>query len=210
MLNTILGSKIKMSQAYVGNKRTPVTLVKAGPCVVTQIKSEKTDGYNAIQIGFGVKREKLISKALKGHLKKVMDKTSGPRHLAEVRLDEEVEVKVGDTFAVSDVLAVGDTIQVTSISKGKGFVGSVSRWGFAGGPKTHGQSDRHRAPGSIGQGTTPGRVWKGKKMAGRVGSDQVTVKNLKIISINPETNDLAIGGPVAGAPGTLLKIKKIS
>ncbi|OGM89584.1 50S ribosomal protein L3, partial [Candidatus Woesebacteria bacterium RIFOXYD1_FULL_46_19] len=117
---------------------------------------------------------------------------------------------VGDTIAASDIFSVGDIIQVTGTSKGKGFAGVVKRWGFAGGPRTHGQSDRERAPGSIGQTTTPGRVFKGKKMAGRMGGERVTLKNLQIVSVNPETNEIEISGPVPGIPGGLLVIKRLS
>jgi large subunit ribosomal protein L3 len=210
MLNTILGTKIEMSQAYEGSIRTPITLIQAGPCIVTQIKSVDKDGYQAIQISFGQKRVKGISRALQGHAKKAMNKATGPRFLTEIKLDEDTDLKVGDTIKVSEIFVKGDTIQITGISKGKGFQGGVKRWGFAGGPKTHGQSDRHRAPGSIGQGTTPGRVWKGKKMAGHMGADKVTVKNLKVISVDPQKNQIAVSGPVPGIPGKLLTIKRLS
>jgi len=122
--------------------------------------------------------------------------------------DEKNECKVGDVVKVSDIFKVGDTVQVTGMSKGKGFAGAVKRWKFAGGPKTHGQSDRHRAPGAIGQGTTPGRVFKGKRMAGRMGFDKITVKNLKVIGIEPEKSEILISGPVPGTPSRVLMITK--
>lgn len=207
MLKTLLATKQKMSHAFVGNERVAVTMVEVGPCTVTHIKTMEKDGYWAVQLGFG-KRRKKASKAMQGHLKNSTKNTFLP-HIKEVRLTEEPTVKVGDTIKLSDIFLPGDTIQVTGVSKGKGFAGGVKRWGFSGGPKTHGQSDRHRAPGSIGQGTTPGRVHKGKKMAGRMGSDQVTIKNLKVVSIDPEANVMAIAGALPGAPGTLLMIKKL-
>ena len=216
MINTILAEKGKMSQTFVEGRRVPVTKVVAGPCVVTQIKKEDKDGYWAVQLGFGEKRIKNVTKPLQGHLKSFIKDNKAPRFLAEVRLDKEPEritgeaLAVGDTIAASDIFSVGDIIQVTGTSKGKGFAGVVKRWGFAGGPRTHGQSDRERAPGSIGQTTTPGRVFKGKKMAGRMGGERVTLKNLQIVSVNPETNEIEISGPVPGIPGGLLVIKRLS
>lgn len=217
MLNTILGSKQKMSQAFVEGTRVPVTWIKTGPCIVTQIKNMEHDGYWAVQIGFGEKKAKNTSKPLQGHFKKALttkDKeqsTKGkfPRFLREVRMDTEPEVKVGDVITLTDIFKKGDVIAVTGISKGKGFAGVVKRWGFAGGSRTHGQSDRERAPGSIGQGTTPGRVHKGKKMAGRMGTDRVTIKNLIVVDTNKEDGLLAVSGPVPGTSKGLLIIKKI-
>jgi large subunit ribosomal protein L3 len=129
--------------------------------------------------------------------------------LCEVKFNEKPEIKVGDTIKVSDIFAEGDIVTVTGTSKGKGFAGVVKRWKFAGGPKTHGQSDRQRAPGSIGQGTTPGRVLKGKHMAGRMGHDQVTIRNLKVVAVNPETNELSISSPIPGTRGSLMRIKLV-
>jgi len=210
MINTILAEKGKMSQTFVEGRRVPVTKVVAGPCVVTQIKKEDNDGYWAVQLGFGEKRIKNITKPLQGHLKSFIKDNKAPRFLAEVRLDKEPELTVGEVVKASDIFRVGDIIQVTGTSKGKGFAGVVKRWHFAGGPRTHGQSDRERAPGSIGQTTTPGRVFKGKKMAGRMGGERVTLKNLQVVSVNPETNEIDISGPVPGIPGGLLAIKRLS
>ena len=209
-MDTILASKGNMSQTFVEGRRIPVTKVVAGPCVVTQIKKEDKDGYWAVQLGFREKRIKNITKPLQGHLKSLIKDDKAPRFLAEVRLDKELELTVGDTIKVSDIFRVGDIIQVTGTSKGKGFAGVVKRWHFAGGPRTHGQSDRERAPGSIGQTTTPGRVFKGKKMAGRMGGERVTLKNLQVVFVNPDTNEIDISGPVPGIPGGLLIIKRIS
>jgi large subunit ribosomal protein L3 len=207
MLNTILGTKSEMAQAFVDGKRLSVTKVKAEPCVVTAIKSQEKDGYWAVQLGLGQKRVKNITKPLQGHLS---PSKAFPRYLREVRVEEEPEVKVGDKINSADIFAVGDRVAVTGTSKSKGFAGVVKRWHFAGGPKTHGQSDRHRAPGSIGQGTTPGRVFKGKKMAGRMGGERTTIKNLKVVAINSEKQELELSGPVPGSRGTLLVIKKLA
>lgn len=210
MVKTILGSKGKMGQTYVSGTRVPVTCISITPSVVTQVKTLEKDGYWGIQLGFGEKRIKLTSKPLQGHLKKTSTKEFSPKFLREIRLEKKAEVNVGDQVRASDIFEVGDKIAVTGISKGKGFAGVVKRWHFAGGPKTHGQSDRQRSPGSIGQTTTPGRVYKGKHMAGRMGGDRVTVKNLHVISIDPEKNEMLVSGAIPGKSGDLLRITKIS
>lgn len=209
-MDTILGTKVDMSQTYVDGVRVAVTTVDVASCIVTHIKTKDKDGYWAVQLGMGEKKLKNITKPMQGHLKGALAKDSkmGPKYLREIRFTEEPNFKVGDILKVSDILNSGDKISVAGISKGKGFAGGVKRWGFHGGSKTHGQSDRWRAPGSIGQGTTPGRVYKGKHMAGRMGSDQIKVKGLKIISVNPDKNQIEIGGPVPGTKGTLLMITK--
>ncbi len=209
MINTILGSKGTNSQTFIEGFKVPVTKVMVGPCVVTHIKSMDRDGYWAIQLGFSTKKAKNTSKPLQGHLKETSKDNKFPKNLREIRVDKEPSVKVGDEVKVADVLKRGDVIAVTGISKGKGFAGVVKRHGFRGGPRTHGQSDRERAPGSIGQTTTPGRVYKGKRMAGRMGGARVTVKNLHIISVNPETNEVEISGQIPGTPGSLVLINKI-
>jgi large subunit ribosomal protein L3 len=230
MLNTILGTKEKMGATFIEDTRIPVTWVKAGPCVVTQIKNLEHDGYWAAQIGFGNKKAKNISKSLTGHLKKSTSsfakasatqlgksknqqksqpKLEMPRYLREIRTNSEPDVKVGELIFVSDLFKKGDIVSVSGISKGKGFAGVVKRWHFAGGPKTHGQSDRQRAPGSIGQGTTPGRVFKGKHMAGRMGGQRVTIKNLVIADIDGEGGRIAISGALPGSRDSLLIIKKL-
>lgn len=215
MLTTIIGTKDYMDQTYAASgMRVPVTVVKAGPCVVTQIKTKDKDGYWAVQVGLGEKKLKHTSKQLQGHFNKakaVNIKTNkAPRYLQEIKIEDEPELKVGDSIFISDIFSVGDVVKVTGTSKGKGFAGGVKRWGFKGGSKTHGQSDRHRAPGSIGQGTSPGRVWKGKKMAGRLGNETVTVDNLKIVGLDAEKNLLMISGPIPGTRGTLITIKRTS
>ncbi len=209
MLNTILGSKGKNSQTFVEGFRIAVTKVTAGPCVVTQIKKMDKDGYWAIQLGFGSRREKNTSKPLQGHLKTMLKDNKYPRNLREIRVEKEPTLNVGDIVNASEIFKAGDVISVSAISKGKGYAGVMKKHGFHGGPKTHGQSDRWRAPGSIGQTTTPGRVYRGKKMAGRMGSEQVTIKNLHIISVNIETNEIEISGQIPGTIGSLVTINKI-
>ncbi len=208
-MNTILGSKGVSSQTFIEGFRIPVTKVKAGPCIVTQIKKMDHDGYWAVQLGFSSKKAKNTSKPLQGHLKETSKEQKFPRFLREIRTDKEPEFKVGDIINASEILKRGDVVSVTGISKGKGFAGVVKRHHFRGGPRTHGQSDRERAPGSIGQTTTPGRVYKGKKMAGRMGGEQVTVKNLHIISINGESGEMEISGQIPGNRGAVVLIKKI-
>lgn len=210
MLNTIFGIKKGMSQTFVQDTRVPVTFIDVEPCVVTHIKNEEKDGYWSVQLGFGEKRIKKVSKPQKGHLRGVIKGKFAPRFLREIRVDGKPKYKVGDTVSVSDVFKKGDVVAVTGISKGKGFAGVMKRWGFAGGPRTHGQSDRARAPGSIGQGTTPGRVHKGKKMGGRMGHEQVTVKSLVVVDIDEKDNLLSLSGPIPGIPGAVLVIKKIA
>src|SRR3989344_5311512 len=178
ILNTILGSKQGLGQTFVEGFRIPITKVTAGPCVVTQIKKMDKDGYCAIQLGFSLRKAKNTSKPLQGHLKETSKDNKFPRFLREIKVDKEPEVKIGDIINIFDLFKVGDVVAVTGISKGNGFAGGVKRYHFRGGPRTHGQSDRERAPGSIGATTTPGRVLKGKKMAGRMGGERVTVKNL--------------------------------
>jgi large subunit ribosomal protein L3 len=210
MFKTVLGSKGKMGQTYVSGTRVPVTCVSITPSVVTQVKTSEKDGYWSVQLGFGNKRIKSTSKPLQGHLKKTSTKEFSPKFLREIRLEGKAEANVGDQVNANDIFKVGDKIAVKGVSKGKGFAGVVKRWHFAGGPKTHGQSDRQRAPGSIGQTTTPGRVVKGKHMAGRMGGDGVTVKNLHIISIDPTKNEMFVSGAIPGKFGDLLILTKIS
>src|SRR3972149_9259794 len=188
MIDTILGQKGKMSQSFVEARRVPVTAVVAGPCVVTQLKTPEKDGYWAVQLGFQEKKIKNVTKPLQGHLKGAIKDKKAPRFLREVRLSGDSGLKKGDQVLLSDVLKVGDFVAVIGTSKGKGFQGVVKRWGFHGGPRTHGQSDRERAPGAIGSGTTPGRVYKGKKMAGKMGVKRVTVKILKVLAVDREKN----------------------
>lgn len=209
MINTILGTKLDTSQKFTKDgKRIPVTRILAGPCPVVQTKTPQKDGYNAIQLGWGEKKLTKIGKPLKGHFKGAKLKLA-PRFLKEIKVEEKSKFKVGDFIKISDVLKPGDRVDVAGVSKGKGFTGVMKRWGFAGGPATHGQSDRARAPGSIGQTTTPGRVFPGKKMAGRAGGGRVTIKNLTVMDIDEDKNLLLVKGLVPGPRKGLLLIKKV-
>jgi len=183
----------------------PVTLIKAGPAVVVQVKNDKTDGYRAVQLGFGERKSKNIKKSQKGHFKNL----GNFRFVREFRIPGSADSipAAGDKIDVSGFLA-GDMVKISGTSKGKGFQGTVKRYGFRGGPKTHGQKHRLRAPGSIGA-TTPQHVLKGKRMAGRMGGDRVTVKNLKIMEVDAENNILAVKGAVPGRRGTLLEIRSL-
>ncbi len=183
----------------------PVTVLEAGPIVITQVKTVATDGYNAVQVGFGTKKEKNISKAVKGHLKEL----GHFRYIKEFRIEDEkalAGMKVGDKIDLNN-FKEGDKITVSSISKGKGFQGVIKRHGFKGQPRSHGQKHSERAPGSISGGTREGgRVPKKMRMAGRTGSDQVTISGLKIIQLDTATNELLVLGAVAGRKGTLIEI----
>jgi len=207
MFPGIIGKKIGMTQLFQESGETvAVTAIQAGPSVVTQIKSRDKDGYDAIQVGFienKVKQSQLSSPEM-GHLRGL----ENVRYLREFRTDDISSVKRGDKVDVG-FLKHGDLIHVTGLSKGKGFAGVVKRHHFAGGPKTHGQTDRHRAPGSIGATTFPGRVLKGKRMAGHMGNRCVTARNLEVIQADPERNLLLVKGAVPGANGGLLVIEKV-
>lgn len=208
-LQTILGTKIGQTQKFTSEGvRIPVSLIQAGPCVVVQVKRQGKDGYDALQLGFGERREKITPKPVREHIKKAGIQKI-PRFLREIRLGESEEFKPGDEIKIGDVLKPGDIVNVTGISKGRGFAGGVKRWGFAGGPKTHGQSDRERAPGSIGSATTPGRVLKGKHMAGRMGGEQVTVRNLLVMETDEEKNQILVKGVIPGARRGLIFIEKV-
>lgn len=209
----ILGIKQGMTQFFDENGVVhPVTQVLAGPIMVTQIKTKAKDGYSALQFGFGKRNEKSISKAQRGHFSAVGGSAPGGEKtgntvfaFARERKGDTEEAKKGDTISV-DVFSPGDKVTVSGISKGKGFQGVVKRHGFAGGPRTHGQKHSERSPGSIGA-TGPQRVFKGKKMAGRMGADRVTVKNLIILAVDTENNELLVSGAVPGRRGTLLEIR---
>jgi large subunit ribosomal protein L3 len=202
----ILGKKIGMTQ-IVDEKGIviPVTIIEAGPCYVTQKRTVENDGYSAVQLGFGDLRQKSLNKPKAGHLKK--SGTPAVKYLREFRVSNPDDYEEGQKIDAS-VFAVGDMVDVIGTSKGKGFAGSVKRHGFSGGPKTHGQSDRWRAPGSVGAGSTPGRVWKGTRMAGRMGNDRVTVQNLRVALVDAEKNVIAIRGAVPGAKNGLVIVRK--
>lgn len=201
----LLGRKLGMTQMFLRNGTVePVTVVQAGPCVVTQVRTVDNDGYEAIQIGFGEKKR--LNRPERGHLKAAGNVAGNVGSLREFRGSIE-GVSVGQRIG-PEIFEEGTLVDVTGISKGRGFAGVVKRHGFHGGPKTHGQSDRHRAPGSIGSGTTPGRVLKGLKMAGHMGDRQVTVKALEIIGSDAARGLLMIRGSVPGAPNSLVKVRR--
>ena len=206
MLKGLIGKKVGMTQIFdtVGDA-IPVTLIEAGPCYVTQVRKPESDGYSAVQLGFDEVKPKRLTGGQVGHLKRNNLNLPPLRFLREIR-EKDTELKEGDKVTV-DIFQIGDHVDVIGTSKGKGFQGGVKRYHFAGGPKTHGQSDRHRAPGSRGSGTTPGRVYKGARGPGHMGSDRVTVQNLKIVLVDPERNLLGVRGAVPGAKGGILLIK---
>lgn len=212
MINTLLGIKKGMTSTYdYRGRRTGATIIEVAPNFVTQIKTaDSKDGYNAIQVAIGDKKS--VKQPQIGHFKKAgLDKKF--RWVREIRIHKDVEnslegLETGQEIKASDVISAGDLVKVTGVSKGKGFQGGVRRHGFHGGPKTHGQSDRHRAPGSIGTGTTPGRVLKGKKMAGHMGVDTVSVLGLEVIKVDKANNLLVVKGGIPGANGSLIRIEK--
>lgn len=200
MVHGLIGRKLGMTQIFdeQGLAR-PVTVIEAGPCVVTQVRQSDKDGYEAVQLGFGIAKK--LKKPQQGHVRK-----SGHmvRTLREVKADSYTEIEVGQVFK-ADTFSEGELVDVTGTSKGRGFQGGMKRHGFSGAQKTHGQSDRTRAPGSIGSSATPGRVFKGLKMAGHMGNERVTVQNLKILRVDTERNLLLVEGSVPGPnKGTLL------
>ena len=198
----MLGKKIGMSQIFRDDGRVvPVTLVEAGPCIITQIKTNKVDGYEAVQMGFG--QAKQVNKPMRGHL----GRTGLFRYLRELPVDDLEGLQLGQQVNV-ELFQPGEKVDVIGISKGRGFQGVMKRHGFHGGPRTHGQSDRARAPGSIGANTYPGRVFKGKKMAGHMGNVRVTTKNLEVVEVDPERHILLLKGGVPGAPNSLITIRK--
>ena len=204
-VQALLGKKIGMTTVFreATGEALAVTAVQVGPCTITQIKTVETDGYRGVQIGFD--QAKRVTKPMKGHLK-----TSGGgqfRYIREVPASDLSDLEVGQQLNVS-LFTPGEKIEVSGLSRGRGFQGGVRRHHFKGGPKTHGQSDRHRAPGSIGAGTTPGRVIKGLRMAGHMGNAEVKVRNLEVVSTDPERNLIMIKGAVPGHTNTLLVLAK--
>jgi large subunit ribosomal protein L3 len=202
MINGLLGRKLGMTQVFTDiGEALGVTVIEAGPCQVTQVRTEDKDGYEAVQLGFG--ETKRLTKPERGHIKGL----TPVRYLREFKSTEIEQAEVGQTVEVG-MFEPGTKVDVIAVSKGKGFAGVVKRHHFAGGPRTHGQSDRHRAPGSIGAGTTPGRVYKGTRMAGQMGNERVTVQNLEVVATDTERNLLLVKGSVPGPRKGLVYIRK--
>ncbi|MBS1637124.1 MAG: 50S ribosomal protein L3 [Bacteroidetes bacterium] len=206
-MSGIIGKKIGMTSFFDANgKYVPCTVIEAGPCVVTQVKTNEKDGYTALQLAFDEKKEKHTSSAMKGHFE--LAKTTPKRKVVEFRHFEE-EKNLGDTLTVEQVFAEGDFVDVVGTSKGKGFQGVVKRHGFGGvGGQTHGQHDRQRAPGSLGASSDPSRVMKGMRMAGRTGGNRKKIQNLEVVKIMAEKNVILIKGSVPGAKGSYVIIEK--
>jgi large subunit ribosomal protein L3 len=204
MLKGLIGKKIGMTQIFdEAGVAYPVTIIEAGPCYVTQVRLPEKEGYAAVQLGFAEANPKRLTGGTLGHLKK--NELPPLRFLREFEI-KSAEVKVGDKFMV-DIFGLGERVDVIGTSKGKGFAGVVKRYHFRGGPKTHGQSDRHRAPGSNGSGTTPGRVYAGSRRPGHMGSERVTAQGLKVVLVDAERNLLGVSGAVPGPRGGLVMIK---
>lgn len=205
MVSKLLGKKMGMTRYFLDEgKSVAVTVLRVGPCVVVQRKTREKDGYNAIQVGFESKKETRVTKPLVGHFQ-----AAGAgcfSHVKEIRVDEPEEFELGQEIA-SDIFQVGDRIHVSGSSKGRGFAGVMKRWGFSGGRKTHG-SRSHRVPGSIGCSAAPGRVVKGKKLPGRMGTQRVTVKNLRVVDVRPELGVVLVQGAVPGSRNSIVEIRK--
>ena len=204
MINTIIGRKLGMTQVWDENDNiVPVTVILAGPCTVSQVKTEATDGYNAVQIGFGEIKPKHVNKPMAGHFK--AQGVEPMRYLREVRVTADDAYKTGDQVTVADFEGV-TAVDVTGVSKGKGFQGTIKRWNFSRGPMTHGSRNQRR-PGSIGQCAYPARVRKGLHMAGHMGNERVTVKNLKLVRIDAEQNLMLIKGAVPGGKNAIVQVR---
>jgi len=203
-MKTIFGQKKTVSQKFLTDgTRIPVTFVEVIPNTIVAVKTIEKEGYSSVQVGLNTKKN--ATKAEVGHAKKAKLEKA-PLFLREVRMDESLP-EVGESIDVASVLQPGDIVDVTGMSKGKGFAGGVRRFHFKGGPRTHGQSDRERAPGSIGQTTTPGRVYKGKRMAGKMGFETVTIRNLMVVGI--DGTELVLKGVIPGIPGSLITVTKV-
>lgn len=205
-MSGIIGKKIGMTTIFNNGAAVPCTVIEAGPCVVTQVRTEESDGYKAIQLGFGEKKEKRTTKALLGHFKKA--NTTPKRKLVEFK-EFDKEFALGDTIKVEDVFTEGEFVDVSGNTKGKGFQGVVKRHGFGGvGQTTHGQHNRARHPGSIGACSYPARVFKGLRMAGRMGNTKVTIQNLQVLKLFPEKNLIIVSGSVPGGKNGLVTLHK--
>ena len=206
-MNGLICKKIGMTTYFSdGNKAYPVTVLEAGPCVVTQVKNATNDGYNAVQLGFGAKKERKLTKAMKGHLDKA--KAAPVAVIREFRVADASAFQPGQVITTG-IFAAGDMVKATGTMKGRGTAGVVKRHGFHGGPGSHGQTDRLRHPGTNGAGSTPGRVYKGRRMGGHMGNTTVTTRNLKVIKVDTDKNLLLIRGAVPGANDGIVIIQKV-
>jgi len=206
MLKGLIGKKIGMTQIFDDEGRAiPITLIEAGPCYVTQVRLPDRDGYSAIQVGFGEAKPKQLTGGQLGHLKR--NSLPPLRFLREFRV-KDPDLKEGDPLTVGELFSIGEHVDIIGTSKGKGFQGGVKRYHFKGGPKTHGQSDRQRAPGSRSSTTTPGRVYKGSRGPGHMGHERVTIQNLKVVLVDGERNLLGVYGSVPGPKGSVILIKE--
>jgi len=204
MFKGLIGRKVGMTQVFDENGAAfPVTLIEAGPCYVTQVKTAEKDGYSSVQLGFEEVKPDRLTRGELGHLKR---NNLPPLKVLREFKTKSPDVSEGDQLK-ADVFEKDEHVDIVGTSKGRGFAGVVKRYGFAGGPKTHGQSDRWRAPGSLGSGTTPGRVWKGKRGPGRMGNEIVTSSNVRVVLVDPERNLLAVDGSVPGPRGGMVVIK---
>ena len=203
----IIGTKVGMTQIYSSNGTVyPVSVIQAGPCIVTQIKTDKTDGYNSVQLGYLEQKESKANKSLLGHFKR--SKTSPKKYLKEFKYNKSSDIELGKEVFLSQ-FNIGDLLNVTGVSKGKGFAGHMKRHNFSGGRASHGKNSVMRKAGSIGAGTSPGRVWKGTRMAGRMGGDKVTTKNLELIKIDQDRQLLFVTGSIPGPNKKIIYISKV-
>ena len=206
MAKGLLGKKLGMTQIFDENgKVIPVTVIETGPCVVTQIRNEETDGYNALQLGFGAIKEKKVTKPQKGHFAKAG--VAATKYLKEFKYPNTADYQLGQEIRLEDVFAEGEYVDVTGLTKGKGYAGVIKRWGFSRGPMSHGVSLRHRPTGSLGV-RTPARVLPGRKMSGRLGNEKVTIQKLLVVKVDAQRNLLLIKGSVPGVKGCLLTVKQ--
>lgn len=205
MVNKLIGKKLGMTRYFLDEGEcVPATIIKAGPCVVIQKKTFEKDGYEAIQVGFGEQKEKRLNSPLRGHFRAAGDRFFSV--LREIRVDDANSFELGQEIG-SDIFKIGEFVKVTGTSKGRGFSGVMKRWGFSGGKKTHG-SRSHRVPGSIGASATPGRVFKGKKLPGRMGYQKTTIKNLRILDVRPDANIIALMGTLPGSRNGIIEIAR--
>ena len=206
-MNAIVGQKLGMTQVFDDDARAiPVTVIKAGPCHVVQVKTMENDGYSAIQIAFGGVKESSVTKPVAGHYAKAG--VAPAKHLVEVRVDDPSAFEVGQEIRIADVLEKGQRADVSGISKGKGFAGVMKRHNFSGQGASHGNHKKHRAPGSIGACATPARVFKGMRMAGRMGGEKVTTLSLEVVGVDAERDLLLLGGSVPGPKGSVVVVRE--